>query len=205
VGEPDRAPDLRDLYDSLSWHARAACRGEEKVFLSDRTLGRPENLGSATVVQALLMCSSCPVRRECLREGLREVHVELDPLARGSSRPTVTAAVDGIWGGTLWSERVAVRHLPPEAAIAKLERTFPRRLRRQVAAFRRRTAALGHRLVARDRLILKMLEDRRAAVSRHCQRCGNALPTLARSDARYCSVRCRVAAWRARGRVAAAG
>lgn len=53
MGEPDLAPDLRDVYDSLEWHRRAACIGEDRLFLADRALGRPKNLGSTSLTLAL--------------------------------------------------------------------------------------------------------------------------------------------------------
>jgi hypothetical protein len=56
------------VFDSLTWHRRAACRGEDRLFLSDRA-GKPKHLGSATVTLALAICSTCEVRRECLEEG----------------------------------------------------------------------------------------------------------------------------------------
>ena len=102
VAEPDRAPDLRAVLDGLlaGWRAQAACRGEEHVFLSDRGLGYPKNLGSPTVTRALLVCSTRPVRHDCLAEAFREVRVDLDPLSHASNRPSTSVIVDGIWGGT---------------------------------------------------------------------------------------------------------
>ena len=200
VAEPDRAPDLRAVLDGLlaGWRAQASCRGEERLFLSDRKLGYEPNLGSPTVTLALLICSTCPVRRDCLAEAFREVRVELDPLSHASNRPSTSVVVDGIWAGTTYADRERVNGLPRYKAVRQLARSFPARLRRQAGAFRRRLLANARRPNYRERRVLKLLEESRVAVTRRCEGCAERLPVLARSDARYCSVRCRVAAYRTR-------
>jgi hypothetical protein len=187
------------VYDSLEWHRRAACLGEDRLFLSDRTLGKAKNLGSATLTLALAICSTCPVRRECLAEGLRDIRIDLDPRSDAQTHPSATVPADGVWGGTTTADRTGVRHLPRAEAAAVLEGSFPARLARHVEAFRRRVRATpDQRRSRRVRRLLAMLAAGRVAVTGRCAVCGVRLPALARSDARYCSVRCRVAAYRAR-------
>ena len=197
--DSDRAPDLRDILGRLDagWRLEAACQGEQKVFMSDRGLGYAKNAGSPTVTLALLVCSTCPVRRDCLAEAFREIRVDLDPLSDAPTRPSTSVCVEGIWGGTTYVDRERVRGVAPDKAVKRLERTFPARLQRQAAAFRRRLLAKPRKPNQRERRVLNMLEQTHIAVTRRCAGCRTRLPALARSDARFCSGRCRVAAHRA--------
>jgi hypothetical protein len=198
VGEPDRAPDLRDVYDSINagWR-RDACRGDDALFLSDRALGKPKNLGSPTLPLALAICSTCEVRRECLAEGLRDIRIDLAPLSDAHTRPSATVPADGIWGGSTTFDRARVRDLPRAEALARLGRSFPDRLQRSLSAFRRRSGRMA--LGPRGRRLVKMVEDGDLAAQTVAAKDAAApLPALARSDARYCGIRCRVAAHRAR-------
>ncbi len=111
------------------WHADAACAGQDDVFLSDLSLGQDRQMPSPKVLLAFLTCAGCPVRGECLAESLRRVRVRL-----GEGVATEAAAA-GVWGGSTEWDRRGVRHLPPDEAAAELERTFPERLARRVAAF----------------------------------------------------------------------
>jgi hypothetical protein len=76
---------------------------------------------------------------------------------------------------------------PEGEAAALLERSFPARLARHVEAFRRRFGCSPHP-GDRERRLLAMLAGGRVAVTGRCAVCGDALPSLARSDARYCSL-----------------
>jgi hypothetical protein len=202
VAEPDRAPDVRAVVESFNsgWRSEAACQGEESLFLSDVNLGFPKHAGSTVVTLALLICAGCPVRRECLVEALTEIAFDLDPGSHDSNRPKTTIHVDGVWGRTTTVDRRSVSGLSRDKALARLERTFPARLQRHALAFRRKVLANAnpYRQRARERRVLKLLEERRLTVTPRCEGCGEKLPTLARSDARYCSVRSRVAAHRGR-------
>ena len=155
------------------------------------------NRALGTVTLALLVCSTCPVRRDCLAEAFREIRVDLDPLSDAPTRPSTSVCVEGIWGGTTYVDRERVRGVAPDKAVKRLERTFPARLQRQAAAFRRRLLAKPRKPNQRERRVLNMLEQTHIAVTRRCAGCRTRLPALARSDARFCSGRCRVAAHRA--------
>jgi len=97
-----------------------------------------------------------------------------------------------------------VAHLPVEVAAETLEASFPERLGRVVAAFRRNGSRFRPHGRSRAARLLAMFEEQQvtavAAVTgpRRCDGCGDRLRVLARSDARYCSARCRVASFRAR-------
>lgn len=86
------------MFDSVeklpSWHAQAECQRHYDPDLWWYKYPRPEDADerSETILRvsvALDYCSACPVRKECLAEGLKT-----DNLHPGS-----------IWGGLLYSER----------------------------------------------------------------------------------------------------
>jgi hypothetical protein len=148
-----------DALGRNGWHSEAACAGRGDVFLCDDTLGwaHPE---SPTVLLALLICAGCPVRRPCLEESLREARVPLvgphstgEPAVPGSS---TGAPASGVWAGTTLGDRRKVRRLPRAEAAELLEREFPERLARRVAAFQRRHAN-GHRPHWRAREVRRRL------------------------------------------------
>ena len=206
--EPERAPELTAILDAVNagWRRHAGCAGDEDAnWFPDPVSQRYERfLGSPTVLLPLLICAGCPVRVDCLREGVEEWQVSKRDDGHADVLRSQIHAV-GVWGGTLDVDRLAVRHLPPADAVRELERTFPARLRVRVAAFRRDQSRPG-RYGRRTRLrILNLLEAGPLAVTaapttrrRRCAGCRERLHILARSDARYCSVRCRVAAYRVR-------
>lgn len=89
-----RAPDT--LPNALAWAEQAACRGQDpNLFFSEADL---------KVQQAKRICARCPVRTECLDEGLR---------AEDSSRY-------GIYGGLTPAERTELERDggPGEHAVA---------------------------------------------------------------------------------------
>ena len=205
--DPERAPSLGAILDDVNagWRHDAACAGVDASWFPDPVSQRYERFaGSPTVLLPLLICSTCPVRVDCLREGLQAWDVVMRDVARDLDETGIASRVHarGVWGGTLDLERLAVRHLPPEQAVLELERDFPKRLRRRVAAFRRDVPKNPRHLPkGRVARVLNMLDSGHAAVTglpRRCACCRTPLPALARSDARYCSVRCRVAAHRGR-------
>jgi len=205
--------DLRDLLaaSDSTWRGRAACRDERdaSLFLSDMQLPR-HGPGSPSIALALAVCAGCDVRRDCLREG---VTLLAFPLPRWDSSQgrlklsaTTTIRLRGVWGGTHDLDRMAVAGLPVEQAVERLERTFPARLARELRAFRARhpsTRRDGHPAAGRVGRLHRLLANGQgmrllAVTRRRCESCDGRLPALARSDARFCSLRCRVSAHRAR-------
>jgi Transcription factor WhiB len=214
VGEPERAPNLRNLFAAAldGWRGEAACRDEPDpdLFLSDKRLPR-SNPGSPTLALALAICASCPVRRDCLDDALTPVHIVVE---RGNDFPTTLGGtMAGVWGGTTEDERMTAQNagLSVDQAAEVFERTFPERLARQVRlALADKSPDDGYRK-RRERLRRLLAEQQvtppvavtgdlveRVRRGRCCVGCGDRLPALARSDARFCGVRCRVAAHRAR-------
>jgi hypothetical protein len=148
-----------------------------------------------------------------LRESLRPLVVDVERFRTSPRDGHVSAAVEhdthalraaGMWGGSSELDRMQVAHLPVEVAAETLERSFPERLRQVVAAFRVNGSRSAPQSRSRAARAARMLEEQQVAAvvavtgPRRCEGCGERLPALARSDARYCSVRCRVAAHRAR-------
>jgi len=211
--EPERLPDLRDVLaaSDSGWRRQAACRDEpdDTLFLSDKTL--PHNQpGSPSILLALLTCAECPVRRECLLEGMTPIvspfqgwNPETEKMRESGPHRVMLA---GVWGGTVEAERVALWDVSIGEAVERLERSFPARLAAVARAFERsrarRVAKSGRAARARDLLAKREVAVLLAVTRRCCVSCSRRLPTLARSDARFCSVRCRVAAHGGRQAVA---
>jgi Transcription factor WhiB len=207
--EPERLPDLRDLLaaSDSGWRRQAACRDEpdDRLFLSDKTL--PHNQpGSPSILLAMLTCAGCVVRRECLLEAMTPI---VSPFQRwdpetGKIRESGPHRVmlAGVWGGTTEAERVALGDVPIGKAVERLERGFPARIAAVARIFERsrarRVAKSGRAARAKALLAKREVAVLLAVTRRHCVACPRRLPALARSDARYCSARCRVAAHRAR-------
>lgn len=83
----ERDHRILDLLQPPEWHAQAACKGQTGLFY-------PE-LGENSVNGPRRICETCPVQKECLDAGMRELH--------------------GVWGGTTPKER---RKLRRELGIA---------------------------------------------------------------------------------------
>jgi hypothetical protein len=151
-------PDVRDLRPK--WHDRAACAGEkdEKLFFFEAPLYKqPKMLSSPSLLLPLLICSTCPVRRECLTAALTPPVFFHDEDDHDPAMPRTM----GVWGGSFEADRNAVRGLPTvEAKIEALEATFPERLAVRIEAWR---AALAERrakhqpVTKRDKRIEAML------------------------------------------------
>jgi Transcription factor WhiB len=106
-----------------TWTEEAACRdyADLDAFFIEPGSGEQEiRLSSVRVLNAMLLCVSCTVRRECLTEALTP-----HPLA---GRAT------GIWEASTYAERHALRHLPPDQAVDVLEAGLVERVRRRVEA-----------------------------------------------------------------------
>jgi hypothetical protein len=210
--EPEALPDLRDVLTASEsgWRRQAACRDEpdDTLFLSDKTF--PHNQpGSPSILLALLICVGCPVRRECLHEGMTPIvspFQRWDPETEKIRESGCRVMLAGVWGGTTETERVALGDVPIGEAVERLERSFPTRLAAVARVFERsrarRVANSGRAARAREPLAKREVAVLLAVTRRRCVSCSRRLPALARSDARFCSVRCRVAAHRGRQAVA---
>lgn len=79
------------------WHERAACRDRGIDFFPHEAA----HLGTREVRRAVRLCVGCPVRRDCLAYALR--HETL-----------------GIWGGTVYRQRMRFRGAPIPSAVEQL-------------------------------------------------------------------------------------
>lgn len=209
--EPDRAPSITHILSAVNggWRSRAACRDEpdDELFLPDKALSR-KRPGSPTILLALLACSRCEVRRECLTEAMTPI---VSPIRRWDDAAGEFGRQDagsnglmlsGTWGGTSEADRVAVGLLPIAMAVDQLEASFPQRLAAEAQMFERqwagRTARRSRAGRVRAMLAKPEVATLLAVTRRRCLACSGRLPALARADARYCGTRCRVAAHRAR-------
>jgi Transcription factor WhiB len=119
----------RSFVDQLlarSWVEEAACAEwpEDRLdeWFTQGTSGQSTQPGDAspTVLELMLTCSRCTVRRECLTEAV--------------SRHPLGGMAVGVWGASTTAERHALRHLPPDQAVDVLEAGLAERVRRRVQA-----------------------------------------------------------------------
>lgn len=90
AGDPSTLVDLVDAAALLgvlmrrpTWHARAACKGENlSTFFPPR---------GASLKLARTLCQTCPVRRDCQATGVNDERLQ------------------GVWGGLTANERRTVR------------------------------------------------------------------------------------------------
>ena len=86
-----------------AWQAEAACRGAgaERFFLPERSVGRaPTKAEKRIIADALELCSSCPVTRDCYDYGLEQGH----------------GAASSVWGGHYFTVTEVRRRLPQKKA-----------------------------------------------------------------------------------------
>lgn len=78
--------------------------------------GRPSKVEVATAIrnsrQALAICKACPVKAECLAEGMQPENIEY-----------------GIWGGTLSGERLLLAGMTINSHTRKANVRFAQRIR----------------------------------------------------------------------------
>ena len=134
----ERALVTRPSLQAAPWHRDAACRDipNPDIFHPAPLVGRGPP-GTIGIVEPLLFCARCSIRRECLTEGLHVWAMPIDsPIGR-----RLGGGAEGIWGGTLETERkqaLAVAEGQIHVAADLLERTFTERLTVQVAAWAKR-------------------------------------------------------------------
>lgn len=88
---------LDDLNRPPTWHERAACRSHPDPELWSYKISYnyddERDLQLLRIIEALEICDTCPVRNECLAQGLEEENM-----------------VPGIiWGGLLTYERIKLK------------------------------------------------------------------------------------------------
>jgi hypothetical protein len=156
--EPYHTPSFLDALGRADWHQQANCRDEvdPECFFPARNVDQRWP-GTARTLLPLLVCSKCSVRRECLKESLGSWNVP------HADRRSSTIVAVGVWGGSSELERQAVRHLPLEEAVERLEAGFPKRLAERVEAFRIRdrskSRSHGPRVRRVRALLAKMAEE----------------------------------------------
>ena len=97
------------------WHDDAACRNHpdpELWFYESKRYEDEQKLQEYRIVEALEICSECPVSNLCLKQGL-----ENENLVPGS-----------IWGGMVYSERVVISGKSRPAHV-RSEQNMLRRVR----------------------------------------------------------------------------
>lgn len=95
--------------------SRGNCAGDENpdYWYPEIPIGRP----SATMVRkladqtnyALKLCSTCPIKDECLAEGMKTEQMRGDVFGWGN-------LPFGIWGGTMPYERLAMAGISPRTS-----------------------------------------------------------------------------------------
>jgi hypothetical protein len=128
-------PSFIDALNARIWTDAAACADyptPDDFFVEGKRgnhYGDPP-LRSRRALDALECCAQCPVRRECLGEALKPV-VWQHPKESGH----IITRSTGIFGGTVYSERLAVSDLPVGEAVQLLEAGLEERLaaRRKMA------------------------------------------------------------------------
>jgi hypothetical protein len=79
-GDTERAPSLLAILESYDWHQRAACYDEPdaRTFFPEQQ-NKHDDAASPAMLLPLLFCLRCPVRRQCLEEGLKPVRLGTAP------------------------------------------------------------------------------------------------------------------------------
>lgn len=86
----------------LGWHERAACQGSELDFYGVDEDDKRCSMTQEEIDRLVLVCSRCPVRRECAEFSVRQGDVERY----------------GVWAGCLPSRRMALVAAFPDPAEA---------------------------------------------------------------------------------------
>lgn len=93
-------------------------------------------MGSGALLLPLLICERCPVRRPCSTDALRSVPFMRDEDRTDPKVPVSDIPVEGVWGGTLASDRLATESMPSAEAVEHQEGTFAVRLEAHLTAWR---------------------------------------------------------------------
>ena len=107
-----------------SWHARGNCNQHPDPDLwhyDNPRLGDEQQLEVLRSVQAIELCHTCPVRLDCLKQGLDAENLEY------------TGGHGTIWGGLLTVERYIMTTKNPKAVRVKAEQRHRRNVRLKIA------------------------------------------------------------------------
>lgn len=89
-------------YEPMEWAKQARCAGHPDPDLwhyESSRIGDERELTAWRIAEAKLICEECPVRNQCLEEGLKEENVITGNVLDGS-----------IWGGKMLGERLNIRY-----------------------------------------------------------------------------------------------
>lgn len=170
-------PDLKDVIGAPEpWYEDAACRDEqdESLFVHDPSSYSAKGLTDLTSpsrLVAMLICSNCGVREQCLRAALDPPSFRRDD----ETHQVGIQRVFGTWGGTTERERQAMHGVSTEAVIESFQTSFSDRLQARIDAWRAATAKSrgtlrATRLSARDRRVVAMLGDALLEAPKHVNR-----------------------------------
>lgn len=101
------------------WHTQASCNGhpDPELWWYEFHKHWDENkLQVLRLAEAISICNECPVRAECLQQGLEPANLEHK----------------GVWGGMMMSERVLLKN-PKHTRILNYEGRMRSQVRRKLA------------------------------------------------------------------------
>jgi hypothetical protein len=103
------------LNNNRDWHAEGLCSGHPDPDLwhyENTRVPDEQQLEVLRSVQAIELCNQCPVRQECLKQGLENENISAGIGGCGS-----------IWGGLMTGERALLAgHKPTSHAVCKEDR-----------------------------------------------------------------------------------
>lgn len=177
---PEKVSNVTDaLGRSGHWRDEAACRdaSDPDIFFTEGYSDDKDSIGSSLTTEAFLLCATCPVRRECATEALTPFQHHVRP-----DESPVQVRVRGIWAGTTFKERMAVRSLPVPEAVERLEAGLPERVRVRAEAFEKRHPPGHHRQClngrcAPARVLLDAMRERITAPSLGGSPCSHSVST----------------------------
>jgi hypothetical protein len=106
-----------------SWHARGKCNQHpdpELWHYENPRFAYEQKLEVLRSVQAIELCNVCPVRVECLKQGLETENLEY------------TGGHGSIWGGLLTVERYLLTTKNPQAVRVKAEARHRKNVRLKI-------------------------------------------------------------------------
>ena len=114
----------RPLNNGRDWHAEGLCVGNPDPDLwhyDNSVLQDEQQLQVLRSVEAIEICNTCPVKNECLKQGLETENLLWSYSGNGS-----------IWGGKLTSERGLMAGLSPSHNAVLKEQRHARNVRKKL-------------------------------------------------------------------------